>query len=219
MTAKRKPSANREPRVKELEVEVVPELRPPGVVKDVALVERRLSDLDGMSEAKLLGEIKSYAGHAARHAQSAVQSAASAVVYAWGCGKLLEAAKARVGHGKFDKWREQNLGKEVMSQRTSQRYMKLAKDWENVEALLEWHPTLRQAYIASGVLPAPPDRQHPVDGDREAAKRQALLSSITGIQKRLRLFDGVKGELEADEKAQLKLAKAEIDEFFDRIFS
>jgi hypothetical protein len=104
-----------------------------------------------------------------------------------------------------------------MSERTSQRYMQLAKQCDNVRALLEWSPSLRQAYIACGILPEPPEREKEDEGDADAAMREALLSSITGIQKKLRLFSRLEGKLGAAEKTQLKLAKVEIDKFFDQI--
>jgi|GEM_PF-4123777 len=87
----------------------------------------------------------------------------------------------------------------------------------DVKALLEWSPSLRQAYIACGILPEPPQRELEEAADSDEAKREALLSSITGVQKKLRLFTGLKGHLAADEKTQLKLAKKNIDAFFAQI--
>ena len=95
--------------------------------------------------------------------------------------------------------------------------MQLAKQCDDVRALLEWSPSLRQAYIACGILPEPPERESGDETDSDEVKRQALLSSITGIQKKLRLFAGLKGRLGAAEKTQLTLAKRQIDEFFDQI--
>ena len=170
-----------------------------------------------MTETELALGINAFSKQVAGFALEAVESGAAALVYAWACGKLLNSAKAKFGRGDFGEWRAGKLEPGVISERTSQRYMKLAKDWDDIRALLEWSPTLRQAYIACGVLPEPPERNVNDGEDAEAIKRQALLSSITGIQKKLRVFSGLKGKLGAAEKTQLKLAKMQIDEFFDQI--
>ncbi|MEI6819345.1 MAG: hypothetical protein WCL19_07055, partial [Verrucomicrobiota bacterium] len=124
----------------------------------------------------------------------------------------------KLGRGDFGDWRKKHLCDDI-TERTSQRYMQLAKRYEDVRALLEWSPSLRQAYIACGILPEPPERAADEESDADEIKRQALLSSITGIQKKLRLFYGLKGKLGAGDKTQLKLAKQQIDEFFQQILN
>ncbi|MGB6222605.1 hypothetical protein [Haloferula sp.] len=217
MAAKSRKSTPRKKQAKRTEIEIVPDLTPKEVVKQLSEVEGLIAKAGELSDAIVVKSIKDFAAQASQHAIRAVQAGASALVYAWGSGKLLNAAKAKLGRGDFGAWREKNLGNEIMSERTSQRYMALAKQWQDVRALLEWSPTLRQAYVACGVLPQPPERESEAGDDAEAAKREALLSSITGIQKKLRLFSGLEGKLGAAEKKQLKLAKMEIDAFFDQI--
>ncbi len=202
------------------EVEVVsdvPDLMSPGVVKQVLQVQDFVANSQQLKDSELARGISAFSKKASGFALDAVKAGASALVYAWACGKLLNATKAKVGHGKFGAWREKNLDAVVISERTSQRYMQLAKQCDDVKALLEWSPSLRQAYIACGILPEPPERDLDETGDSDEAKREALLSSITGVQKKLRLFAGLTGGLSVAEKTQLKLAKKEIDLFFKQI--
>ena len=200
-----------------MELEVVPELLSPEVAKHLTKVEDFVDHSTHMTETGLARGINAYSKQAAGYAQEAVKSGSTALVYAWACGKLLNAAKVKFAHGDFGKWRAAKLEPGAISDRTSQRYMKLAKEWEDIRALLEWSPTLRQAYIACGILPEPPEQNVDDKEDADTMKRQALLASITGIQKKLRVFSGLKGRLGPAEETQLKLAKMEIDRLFDEI--
>jgi hypothetical protein len=60
-----------------------------------------------------------------------VEVGASALVYAWASGKLLNIAKAKLGRGDFGAWRKEHLGDDI-AERTSQRYMRLAKECDDV---------------------------------------------------------------------------------------
>jgi hypothetical protein len=196
----------------------VPDLMPPEVMKQILQVQDFVGNSEHMTNAELARGISAFSKQASGFSLHALKAGASALVYAWACGKLLNTAKANLGRGDFGAWRDEHLGDDVLSERTSQRYMQLAKQSDNVKALLEWSPSLRQAYIACGILPEP-ERAGGDEGDSDEVKRQALLSSITGMQKKLRLFSGLKGKLGAAEKTQLKLAKREIDAFFDQILA
>jgi hypothetical protein len=218
VTAKKTDSRGKPVKAVKFEVvSAVPDLMPRKVVKQILSVEVIVSHVDKLSDAKLALFIKGYAQKADSFSKEAVHLGASALVFAWASGKLLNAAKAKLGRGDFGQWRDKKLGRSVMSERTSQRYMQLAKQCDDVKSLLEWNSSLRQAYIACGILPEPPIREVDEEDDPDAAKRRALVSSITGIEKKLRVFSGLKGKLRAAEKKQLKQAKKEIDEFFDQI--
>jgi hypothetical protein len=204
-------------KAKSVELEVVPNLMSPEMSKHLTKVEDFVRNSTHMTDTELARGINTYSKQASAFALDAVKSGTTALVYAWACGRLLNAAKEKFGRGGFGKWRADYLEPGVISERTSQRYMQLAAKNQEVRPLLEWSPSLRQAYIACGVLPEPPERETGDEEDTESSKRQELLSSITGIQKKLRLFSGLKGKLGAAEKNQLKLAKMEIDRFFDEI--
>jgi hypothetical protein len=189
----------------------------PEVLEKISAVELSLMQVAAMSETKLTTAIRRYSDQATRSARDAVTAGALGIVSAWACGKLLNEAKDKRFRGDFGSWRKQNFGDDVMSERTSQRYMKLARECNDVRDLLNMGASLRQAYVACGVLPEPPERE-PVEKDEsEAAKRQAFLASVTVVQKQLRTLAGFGGRLEEDERTQLTLARREIDAFFDQI--
>lgn len=162
-----------------------------------------------------------------------MRAGSSALVYAWGCGTLLNRAKANLGHGAFGKWRREHLETAGISERTSTRYMKLAESCSDVRGLLQWAPTLRQAYVGCGVLPPPPERENEADDHLSDAKRQQkekeeiekevhrkkelLLASVNALKQRLHQGIGIKKNLDAGEIRQLKLARNQIYAFFDQI--
>lgn len=110
-------------------------------------------------------------------AHSAKANASQAIAVAVQCGKLLCNQKAEVGHGDWLDWLKANCPD--ISERTAQKYMRLSRkvleletanpncgaelekseessatEAEKVSALLDGSPkTLRQAYIAAGVIP------------------------------------------------------------------
>ena len=200
--------------------EIVPDvlyLTSPEIVEQYSSIEDIVGGAEKMTDTELATEISVFSNDASESAHRAANEVAAALVSAWACGKLLNEAKTRFRHGDFGEWRKNNLDGEVISERTSQRYMQLAKHHTDVKALLELSPGLRQAYIACGILPEPPEREKNEAQDAEDAKRQTLLSSVTGIQKRLQQITILNVRLGASEKKQLRLAKAEIDKFFNTI--
>jgi hypothetical protein len=195
-------------------VDVMPDLMPPEVVKQITQVEGQIARLEGTVDAKLVQNIKGWAAQAAGFSRQAVQAGASALVYAWACGKLLNTAKEELGHGAFGKWREQNLESNGISVRTATRYMLLAKRCHDIRGLLQWVPTLRQAYIECGILPEPPDRgKEESDVDQSAEdelqkeeehlqkevlrKKEVLLASVSDLQQRLHQGISIKESLDS----------------------
>ena len=224
-----KKSTTRRGHASAVEIEVVsdvPDLMPPDVVKHIVTVETTVRDMAGMPESTLLKCITICAGQAATFSRHAAKAGASALVYAWGCGRLLLVAKEQLGHGAFGKWRNEHLVPAVMSERTSARYMQLAARCHDVRALLQWAPTLKQAYVECGILPDPAmsDRE---PGDKEEVPRKELLfTSLTNLQKGLRLFEKnlesfevSKEKLNAEDRTQLQLMKKEITGFSQRILT
>jgi len=229
----RKPTAKkttaRSSKAKVVEMEVVPDvpdLMSPEVVKQIATVERMVGDMVGMPDSALLKAITTCAGQSAEFSRHAATAGASALVYAWGCGRLLNEAKEQLGHGAFGKWRNEHLVPTVMSERTSARYMQLAARCNDVRALLQWAPTLKQAYVECGILPDPSvsDRE-PGDKD-EVLPKEKLFTSLTNLQKGLRLFETnlksfevSREKLDEHDRTQLQLMKEQIAEFSQRILT
>lgn len=95
VVAKKNPSSKSTPSrsdAKASEVEVVeetPDLMTPEVVKQIAKVGSVIGRLDRMTEVKLAENIEGWASLVADFSKQAVQAGASALVYAWACGRLL----------------------------------------------------------------------------------------------------------------------------------
>lgn len=233
--AKKSTASRAEAKASEVEVvEEMPDLMTPAVVKQLAEVESVIGQLDRMTEAKLAENIKGWASLAADFSRQAVHAGASALVYAWACGRLLNEAKANLGHGAFGKWRREHVESAGVSERTSTRYMKLAGSSSDVRGLLQWAATLRQAYVGCGVLPAPPEPEKDEADDNLAKeekeqrekekvevevqrKKEVLLTSVSELQQRLHQGIGIKKNLDPSEIRQLKLARTQIDSFFEQI--
>ena len=89
----------------------------------------------------------------------AIKASALVLSYAWVTGKLLNRAKALLKKkGEFGEWREETLvSPGLMSVKTAQRYMEIARKWESLETLHGEAPNLWKAYQAAGILPCPDD--------------------------------------------------------------
>jgi hypothetical protein len=206
-----------------VEVAVIPDLKPPEVLKHIKEVEAKIKEIEAIIKSNkeigaepIIPPIKDFAIQARGLSRQAVQIGASALVYAWACGKLLIAAKAKLGRSDFGEWRDKNLGPDVISERTSQRYMVLAKQCDDVKSLLEWSPSLRQAYIACGILPEPEARDTE-EVDNDLPKTRALLTSLNGLQRNLRLFAGSTEKLGKAELTELMLVRDELNQFFNQV--
>lgn len=199
--------------VEVVEAAEVPDLMPPEVLAQIAAIETLLPALEKMAEPELVETMVRYSAEAAGFSHQALRAGAQALVSAWACGRVLLAAKAKFGRGKFGAWRQDRLVPAVMSERTSQRYMRLAEECPDVRLLLKWSPGLRQAYISCGILP---------ELDREAAKQdkgrpspaKALIASISGLEKRFRRFSSSPAKFRKADIIQLKVLKDELDRWF-----
>ena len=87
-------------------------------------------------------------------ADSATNEARHAITAAVQCGDLLTRQKASVPHGTWLDWLAAHCP--TISTETARRYMRLAKRSQVTD--LTDATSLRQAYLATGVLPEPPPR-------------------------------------------------------------
>lgn len=212
----------------------VPELMPADVLEQLTSVEDFVGKAGTLSDPDILKGIRNYARQADLHRGVAVQAGASAIVFAWACGNLLKAAKMKLGHGAFGTWREENLSQWI-SKRTAARYMQLAERCNDLRGLLEWSPSLRQAYIECGILPTPEKKtgesESGADDGGETQLKQRVLEGLSDVQKNLRHADRVirdlsenltamkasKVQFDAVEKEQVSLVKVEIVRFLKNI--
>lgn len=88
-------------------------------------------------------------------AGSAREKAQHSIVAAIDCGRLLERQKGSLPHGAWTDWLAENCPE--ISVRTAQRYIRLSKT-THVSFFNDAH-SLRQAYLATGVLPEPAPRE------------------------------------------------------------
>lgn len=151
--------------------------------------------------------------------ESAIEHANYTVLHAWACGILLNAAKSKLGRGDFGIWRNQILDRQLICERTSQRYMLLAKKFPDVETLLKGETSLRQVLITCRQSPEIPKIDKKDAGTVGEKKKHILLSSIAGIRKKLSRLADWNEELAEDEKQQLISTRAAIDEFFSKILT
>jgi hypothetical protein len=177
-------------------------------------LDKLAADLANVDLKDLTKRILLYGKEAQKHYKATMQKGAQAIIFAWACGTTLNIAKAKLPHGQFGPWRAKLLKKSIFDVRTSQRYMDLAKKFTCVNDLTAWQPSLRQAYIACGILPEPPDTEKPAQIDKEAVARARLLKSVVNVQTLLRRFSTNNVSLDDESKKELVSAKAEIDELF-----
>lgn len=91
---------------------------------------------------------------AARLAKETTGYASKAVSKALECGRLLLEQKAALGHGSWLEWLDANVPE--IGDRTARKYMALAK--RNYDSDLTDSASLRQAYLATGIIPAPEEK-------------------------------------------------------------
>ena len=81
------------------------------------------------------------------------------------CGQLLLDAKALCVHGEFGAWIKHNCHN--ISERTAQRYMKLAERVKANPSYMTDFKSINQAYIAIGMMPEPEKKPRKSSGDEK----------------------------------------------------
>jgi hypothetical protein len=105
-------------------------------------------------QINLAPQIRQAFEDANRLATDARGVAAEAISKALECGRLLVQQKESLGHGSWLEWLDANLPE--ISDRTARKYMALAK--RNHGSDLTDAASLRQAYLATGIIPAPEEK-------------------------------------------------------------
>jgi hypothetical protein len=163
--------------------------------------------------------IRQYSQSTVNHVGETLSHAGLAILNAWTCGSALNAAKKKSKHGTFESWfhREFLNSKSIDHQfsfRTAQRYMRIASKYPTAAEVIGSSASLRQAYQACGILPAPPEDEKPADKDRDAAARVSLLKGVVSVRDRLLKFSEKKIPLDEDTRKELVDTKSEIDRLF-----
>jgi len=207
-------------KIEAADVGELPEALPLSEYLDPEVVSRRNRERDIMEHAdleELAIQIRQRGEEADRHRTDALASAVLAMLNAWTCGSMLNIAKSKLNHGEFIPWLTRELENTSFEIRTAQRYMQIAKRFSCVEDLVAWKPSLRQTYIACGMLPEPAESpEKTAEKDSETTAKAVLLKSVASVQDILLRFSN-SGNFKIDDetKKELVAAKAEIDQLFE----
>ena len=213
----KKTSTKIQPKAKALKTEVLPPLNPfSEILSEDVLIERnrKVKLMKEASISELASSIASSALDAERMVCDTMASAGLAILEAWTCGYLLNLAKVQVMHGDFQKWVRELGSRSEMNLRTAQRYMQLAKSCPDARDLIGSMRSLRQSYIACGILPEPSESEKSEVKDDASKARSELLKSVVGAHNKLRRFSEGKLRLDARTKKELVAVKTEIDRLF-----
>lgn len=198
-----------------------PTLMVPIVEKRLLEIQKQISQMGSSTpDESVISSITEFHAMAIVYSQKAVSYSEMALVAAWGCGALLNAAKRNLPRGAFGPWRKTNF--KGFSVRSSTRYMQFAKRFPNIRPVLESGVSLRKAYITCGVL------LESDASDRSGGKKKTptvvLLKGVRNCQKSVQLFtkslDRFKGSnetLSPEQKEEIYLMKAAIGNFMQRI--
>jgi hypothetical protein len=105
-------------------------------------------------QINLAPQIRAAFNESNRLATEAKGIASEAVAKAIECGQLLIQQKESLGHGSWLDWLTANIPE--ITDRTARRYMALAKRTHVSD--LNDTATVRQAYLATGIIPAPEEK-------------------------------------------------------------
>ena len=145
----------------------------------------------------------------------------------WATGRSLLMAKAELARGKFEAWLRRHRDTLGFGKSSAENYMKLARKFPTATLFLAEETPLRGLYSPKkseddGDNNAAPDDAPTFEPKRKfpgPSRTEALMKSLTGLQKRLRLVTESDVRITGDQLVQLKLVKTEIDRFFKTILS
>ena len=157
-------------------------------------------------------------------AKTAMKTASLALANAWTCGMMLNAAKARCGHGQFGTWLNRHMVPADICARTCQRYMKLARQHADLRSLQESPVSLHQVCVACamapGSEPVPAKRSKPArapahHSGEELLPSQALMTTVNALIANISRLAASGQALGDDDLGQLLLAKDLLDKLCD----
>ncbi|MBK1818225.1 hypothetical protein JIN84_21555 [Luteolibacter yonseiensis] len=184
---------------------------------DIENVQMEVAKLEDLSEVQLIKRFKNIAGRIADYEFSLSKSSLQAQLQRWLAGTLLNKRKRQLGHGKFGQWRKRKLIETgIMSERTSQRFMELAEKYEDPRLMLE---EVARVHDADRLQELSPTEKAPKPKSGSITKTADLMASLTGLQRKLRVFQTSGERLKEEEANQLRLMKMQLDRFFVAILA
>ncbi len=124
---------------------ITPAEAPPEAVS----VDLHQENYESMSLEQLAKEIHKNHKDAVEFAEIAKNTVKSTIQKVVAVGNALIAAKAKLRHGQWTEWREQNVN--TLSEDQANRYIRLAKQIPHMRNLNEL-ASVRQAYLAAGII-------------------------------------------------------------------
>jgi hypothetical protein len=143
----------------------------------------------------------------------------------WATGRLLLVVKERLKHGQFERWLEDRRDMLGFSKSSAENYMKLARDYTTARRFLEKVAPLREMYARGEAQKEtdPLDTKAPKDSHARSTERptkmEAMMKTMTGLQKCLRHVSESEEKLDKGQLDQLKLVKIELDRFFEKLIA
>lgn len=143
----------------------------------------------------------------------------------WAMGRVLLMVKTALKHGPFEAWLEGHREMLGFGKSSAENYMKLARDYHTTGRFLEVELPLREMYgrEVDQNDDDPTTTEDPEVPDRRAggppSKTEALLRTLTTVQKQLRHVSESDQRLDDDQLRQVKLVKVELDRFFEKILN
>lgn len=179
--------------------------------KDLAPIKGLAAKIGEMEIKNIESEIGKACKQCAENVEIAVKASTLVVSYAWLTGKLLLRAKSLLKKkGEFGEWCQTSLvDRGLMSVKTAQRYMAVAKKWDSLDAMLTDIPNLSRAYQAAGIVPVPEESgcgaesEKSVGSDKTAGgppsdKVKEYVAEFSKLNKLLRHIKELRGKIGAD---------------------
>lgn len=133
----------------------------PTVLEEIRTARELIDQLGRLNIQQTLDRLKDHSGRFLALSPDKERSSMLAVINAWLCGTLLNWTKKQKGHKAFGKWRTEHLVPAVMCERSTQRYMAMAKKYQTIDELITAGDSHSDAATNSGEEPeakAPPRR-------------------------------------------------------------
>lgn len=203
----------------------------PGLKSSFTSIESSVAEIEAMDLDGVQLALQASAEEHGKQVGLAVNASKVMLAHGWKIGHLLNHAKVLLkGNNttKFGPWRAKFLIRPGnVSEKTTQRYMALAKHWKDLASLLDCKANLWEAYQECGIL-APYSEQsgnkeketksgqyHLEKFRKEYAKIQKLLSSILQHREAALRKEIPSGDLllPEEDRVQFKLVLEQINEF------
>ncbi|MEN8742924.1 MAG: hypothetical protein ABF308_24545 [Phaeobacter gallaeciensis] len=198
----------------------------PSLEQQIVAIEQQLDSLANNKSIDVLArDLSGYAKAATESASAAISAAHYAIVYAWATGCMFNLAKNSLGRGPFGPWRDAIIADTGISVRTSQNWMKLADECNDVRAFLVPGASLTRVYRATGILPDKTSADEHEDGDDtgpappEPQPVETVFKALAEGRKRLRHLLEADMILDEEDRDRLEEEKSAFITLVDKLLN